>query len=275
MRQNISVHGHRGSRGTHPENTIPGFTEAVEAGADRIELDVVLSRDDVPVVFHDAFITDRVCTRPDKTKVIASLPVRQLLASEITQYDCGSIPQEKFPHQRMVPNTRIPTLRSVCEWVVGRKESFGLNIEIKVPTRGSSVSYEPKRITDRVLDILIGFDLMERAHLLSFNFGVHDYAKGVAKNLPRYYLFSSEENFCELIQAEGGQIASPKFTLLSTEKIEWCIKNGIELVPYTVNDEADWKWFIDAGIKAIVTDYPRKLLRYLNQRSETKSEPLP
>ena len=36
----IMVHGHRGSRGTAPENTIPAFQQALEAGVDYIECDM-------------------------------------------------------------------------------------------------------------------------------------------------------------------------------------------------------------------------------------------
>jgi glycerophosphoryl diester phosphodiesterase len=37
----------------HMENTMPAFEAAVAAGADAIELDIQLTRDDVPVVYHD------------------------------------------------------------------------------------------------------------------------------------------------------------------------------------------------------------------------------
>jgi len=43
---------HRGSAGTHPENTLPAFMEAVRSGADGIELDVHLTADQQLVVIH-------------------------------------------------------------------------------------------------------------------------------------------------------------------------------------------------------------------------------
>ena len=49
----IQVHGHRGARAVMPENTIPAFEYAIRAGVDAIEMDVVVSRDDVVVVSHD------------------------------------------------------------------------------------------------------------------------------------------------------------------------------------------------------------------------------
>lgn len=45
--------GHRGSRGTHPENTMVGLREALRADADMVEFDVRLTRDGIPVLNHD------------------------------------------------------------------------------------------------------------------------------------------------------------------------------------------------------------------------------
>jgi glycerophosphoryl diester phosphodiesterase len=52
------VIGHRGSRATHPENTIAGFEHAVRVGADAIELDVTPAQDGVLAVTHDPVYTD-------------------------------------------------------------------------------------------------------------------------------------------------------------------------------------------------------------------------
>ncbi len=45
--------GHRGFPQKYPENTLPGLQAALELGADGVEFDVHLSRDGVPVIFHD------------------------------------------------------------------------------------------------------------------------------------------------------------------------------------------------------------------------------
>ncbi len=46
--------GHRGAAGECPENTLTSFERALTRGADILEADLQLSRDGVPVVFHDA-----------------------------------------------------------------------------------------------------------------------------------------------------------------------------------------------------------------------------
>ncbi len=47
------VIGHRGVRGIRPENTISAFEYAIDAGADGIEFDVALTKDDGLVISHD------------------------------------------------------------------------------------------------------------------------------------------------------------------------------------------------------------------------------
>ncbi len=52
----IQVHGHRGARAVRPENTIAAFEYAIGVGVDAIEMDVVVSGDDVVVVSHDPYL---------------------------------------------------------------------------------------------------------------------------------------------------------------------------------------------------------------------------
>ena len=55
-------YAHRGlhdNRTSAPENSMPAFRKAVEAGYG-IELDVQLTKDGIPVIFHD-FTLERIC----------------------------------------------------------------------------------------------------------------------------------------------------------------------------------------------------------------------
>lgn len=63
------LYAHRGlhdNEGEAPENSMKAFAKAVEAGYG-IELDVQLTRDNIPVVFHD-FTLERVCGAEGKVK---------------------------------------------------------------------------------------------------------------------------------------------------------------------------------------------------------------
>jgi glycerophosphoryl diester phosphodiesterase len=54
---------HRGYARHYPENTMPAIEAAVAAGARYVEVDVQLTRDGVPVLFHDRTL-DRLCGVP-------------------------------------------------------------------------------------------------------------------------------------------------------------------------------------------------------------------
>lgn len=86
---------HRGAMGTHPENTLVAFREAVQAGAHMIEFDVQLTKDNEMVVIHDATV-DR--TTDGKGNV------SELTLAEIQKMDAGSWKSPDFAGEH------IPTL---------------------------------------------------------------------------------------------------------------------------------------------------------------------
>ena len=57
--------GHRGYPRHYPENTLIGIEAAIAAGARFVEVDVQISRDRVPVLFHDRDL-QRICGVPGK-----------------------------------------------------------------------------------------------------------------------------------------------------------------------------------------------------------------
>jgi len=67
---------HRGYQKYYPENTLLSVRKAIEAGALHVEVDVQLSRDQVPVVYHDDTL-DRMSGRTGK---VCELDVAGLLA---------------------------------------------------------------------------------------------------------------------------------------------------------------------------------------------------
>lgn len=50
--------GHRGARGLAPENTLAGLQKGIDHGADMLEFDIRVTKDHVPIVHHDAKLTD-------------------------------------------------------------------------------------------------------------------------------------------------------------------------------------------------------------------------
>ena len=106
------VVAHRGASAAEPENTLPAFEAAVEAGADVIELDVRLTADGVPVILHD----------PDVSATTdGSGLVHQLSSAQVKRLDAsGDRPGR----------VSIPTLAEALE-VIGRTPHVAVDLEIK------------------------------------------------------------------------------------------------------------------------------------------------
>src|SRR5262245_31234160 len=59
----FDLQGHRGARGLRPENTLPSFEAAFDAGVSTVETDIHLTADGVAVIFHDDTLSERLCRR--------------------------------------------------------------------------------------------------------------------------------------------------------------------------------------------------------------------
>lgn len=53
----IAVFAHRGDMGHYPENSLAGIMSAILSGADTIEFDFRLTKDYIPIIFHDATLS--------------------------------------------------------------------------------------------------------------------------------------------------------------------------------------------------------------------------
>lgn len=70
----MKIIGHRGVRGSAPENTLAAIDEALSQGADEIEVDIRETGDGVLVLHHDAFI----CSADSRQVAIAAKPYQEL-----------------------------------------------------------------------------------------------------------------------------------------------------------------------------------------------------
>jgi len=111
----FEIVAHRGAATVAPENTIQAFQTAIDLGADAVELDVRLTRDLVPVVFH-YFYLDEITN----------------LAGPIFNYTVNELGQARFEGKANLDGDRykISTLEEVLDTIGGR---MGLEIEIKGP----------------------------------------------------------------------------------------------------------------------------------------------
>ncbi len=256
----LIVHGHRGARGTRPENTIPAFRYAIENGVDVLELDVAITKDNVPVVSHDPVINRKICQGPAGNRVI-----RELTLAEVRRFDCGSLKNPDFPKQEPAPGTQIPTLDEVLDlaWM----GEFGYNIEIKSNPAKPELSPPPSEFAAIVVKAIRKHKLARRVIIQSFDFrALHEVHK-IAPEIRLSALFSrSGKDFVSIAREAGAGIVSPNYHLVTKAKIAAAHAAGLEVVPWTPNTPETWEKLIADGADAIITDYPVALLRYLKQQ---------
>ena len=88
----MEIIAHRGASFDAPENTLASVRLAWDQGADAVEVDVHLSRDNRVIVIHDA-----------DTKRIAGIKrlVRNLTLAELQKLDCGRWKSPKYAGERL------------------------------------------------------------------------------------------------------------------------------------------------------------------------------
>jgi glycerophosphoryl diester phosphodiesterase len=101
--------GHRGYPQFAPENTLPGFKLAIDAGADLVELDYYHSKDGVPIVFHDATLdrTSDAVKRWGGSKI----KVESKTAAELLSLDAGAWFSAKYK------GTKLPSLTESVDFI--------------------------------------------------------------------------------------------------------------------------------------------------------------
>jgi glycerophosphoryl diester phosphodiesterase len=112
VRPEIIAHrgAHRGQSGSLPENTLVAFRNAVDLGADRLELDVQMTRDGELVVIHDETV-DRTTNGTGRVAELTLTEIRALDAGQGQQVptfkevlqlaaetEMSILPEAKSPH---------------------------------------------------------------------------------------------------------------------------------------------------------------------------------
>ncbi len=266
----IEVHGHRGFRGLYPENTLTAFKEAAKAGADYIELDVIISKDLQVVVSHEPWFNPNTCSNPDGTNVTKYKKenLHQLNYSEIKKYDCGKRGNKKFPEQAKLAEHK-PLLSEVIETLEKYTKENNLppikyNIEIKSNRLGDGKYHFDPKITARLV-----FNLIEKYHIddriLIQSFDVRS-LKAMHQLNPKFKIGLLVANFTSVklnISKLGftPYCYNPNSKICKAKTIEQAHKMGCKVIVWTVNSEKEMKEFIDLGVDGIITDYPNVAFR--------------
>ncbi len=242
IRKRIQVHGHRGARARRPENTLAAFRYAIDLGVDAVELDVLVTRDDVPVVVHDPYIG------PEDAHAIRSLTL-----VELGEYDCGAMPRE-----------RVPTLDQV--FALGRGNHVWFNVEAKSFPDHPELAPVPDSCAAMILARVRKHGLSRRVILQSFDPRVLTAAAKQEPGIPRSALWESDLDWAGIAKEFSATMLSPLHALVSPERVAWAHAAGLPVLAWTVNEPEQWAPLAEAGIDGMITDDPAALIAWLTAR---------
>jgi glycerophosphoryl diester phosphodiesterase len=235
---------HRGANRVAPENTIAAFRKAVELGADGFELDLQLSKDNVPVIIHDEKL--------ERTTGAPGL-VKDLTLAELKSLDAGSWFGPEFSGEK------IPTLNELFDEFAG--EDLFFNLELK-----TGIVLYPG-LEDAVIKIVAERGLKERAILSSFNHYslVTCLETDSEIKTGMLYLAGLFEPW-KYAKTLGCYSVHPFFyNLQSPEIVSGFKESGLPIFAWTVNESLYMQMMVAGEIDGIITDLPGELKSILGE----------
>lgn len=230
---------HRGASHYAPENTMAAFKMAYQMKADMIELDVQLSKDGVPVVFHDAKL--------DKHSNGKGL-VLSFLFDELQQLDAGKWFSIEFMGEK------IPSLENVLKWAAGK---ILVNIEIK--TEAVSDSSE-NGIEEKVIQMVRRVGMEKHVIISSFDYRAVDRIKKMAPDLLTGLLYdkksSAKRSPLELLRKYNANFFHCSKSELGKKWRKQLQDSEKRFLIYTVNRKKAMQKWMEKGAFGIFSDKP-------------------
>lgn len=216
--------GHRGCRGKITENTFAAFDYAIESGCDGFELDVRLSSDAIPVIWHDARVRGRF----------------------ISRHGFGRLRERCLTAGRLRRGEVIELCR--LEEVLARYAQVGwMDIELKVRGLEAQVAGLVRRYRPARGFVISSF---RRAILLE----LHRLDPG----LPLALIFD------RMPKAKGWsdlpiEFVKPKARLVTAARVRQFHAGGKKVLTWTVNHPLAMRRLIEAGVDGMIGDDPAML----------------
>ncbi|MBU8891529.1 MAG: hypothetical protein KOO66_02035 [Bacteroidales bacterium] len=237
---NQFIIAHRGESFDAPENTLSSINLAWENGADAVEVDIRLTKDNQIVVIHDAN-TWRVFR---KFRWIRNTELKELKRLDVGKYK-----------NRMYKGERIPTLQEVLSTVPNGKK-----ILIEIKSDRKIIPYLKNVIDDSALQTkqieIISFKLStlievkkqlpQYSVLWIQDFDSHRIRKFFYPSIHKIILKAIKYNFQGLDLSERS--IADKAIVEKTKSV------GLVLYTWTVNNPEKAKSLFDMGVDGITTD---------------------
>jgi glycerophosphoryl diester phosphodiesterase len=278
----FDLQAHRGGRGETTEESLRAFAKSLELGVSTLELDIVITKDEQPLVWHDPTIDAQKCV--DTGPAFAGDPqypyvgklVHELTLAQIHTLDCGRLLDE-FPRAEVVRGNKIATLSQVFALADSYQAPVRYNIETKVEADQPSRSAEPQQFVDVILAGVRSAGKVSSVEIQSFDWRTLPMVHQAEPSIPLVALYNEETwvpdspwlagvNAAAVGDAMigalmvGANIVSPRYQLVTgTPYVDRAHALGLKVIPWTVNDAGSMRDQIGYGVDGIITDYPTLL----------------
>lgn len=235
---------HRGYHVQAPENTMPAFAAAVEAGYQFLESDVHFTKDGVAVLCHDSTI-NATARNADGSKIVGVKSIQFMTYEELLQYDFGIAAGEAYR------GTRIPTFR---EWIAFCREAdVTPYIELKSRMTTEQVQtlmqlVEEAGMTDRVVWISFTWNLRMLQDVVAAN---PEAEVGLLSN----GLANTTVAMAKTLQTGQNRVfLDVLHTAVNRLSMQLAAQAGLEVEAYTVNDAELADALTSLGVIGITTN---------------------
>jgi glycerophosphoryl diester phosphodiesterase len=250
------VIAHRGASGIVPENTCLALATAMDLGADMVEVDVQLSRDGSPVIFHDWDLARARCSTQYSRYsrgALKSLRIGDLSLRELKQLDVGSWKHRKFA------GLPIPTLAEVLSLCGGK---IALNLEVKIPSSTGDEARARHAMIDQLGEALTCYPSPESVLISSFDGEVLELARAVFPAsrlgvLPQQGGLRETLRLADRLKAFSVHLRCASIRPAIVKPIRG---SGMRLYAYTADRTQTFKRLIADGVDGIFTNFPDRMI---------------
>jgi len=235
MAQNTII-AHRGASHLAPENTVASVKLAWELGADAVEIDVHLSRDNRVMVIHDED-TKRTCNGKK------NLTIKDAPSVILRDLDAGIWKGDEFKGEK------IPFLSEVLETV---PEGKTLVVEIKSDTK----------ILPALQRVLEDNDKRDQIVFISFGWKTILQTRKAFPDNKCYWLSSSKSGLKKKMEdaaKKGLDGVNLKHSMINEEIMALAKQLDLDVLTWTVDDPAEAQRLLKLGVSGITTNRPKWL----------------
>ena len=278
--QGFDLQSHRGGRGEYTEESRKAFEESLKMGVSTLELDIVLAEDGTPVVWHDPEIQADKCTdTKPATENDPEFPyvgklVHELNWNQLQTLNCNKV-LKGFPEAKAEKSNKLLQLQDVFD-IAAADPQMRFNIETKIEAEDREKSATPQEFVDAILPVVRHNKATSRTTIQSFDWRSLPLVRKAQPDISLALLYDAttwksgskwigDVDYDKLggdvnkaAKQLGAEILSPDYKLVTPENVASAHAAGLQVLPWTVNEESDMQAMVDAKVDGLITDCPTR-----------------